>query len=125
MKQHWTRKISNSVKLSSVMLSEVRRQPNGVEAPHVYMQPLRPVEAFPPRLGGALWTVLVRALGRFATMYVQSLWSVPEMTLQVHLCLHCDGVLRLRSAPPHYAQDDSVAQDDRLELLDVTTRSWS
>jgi hypothetical protein len=44
------------------MLSEVRRQPNGVEAPHVYMQRLRPVETFPPRLGGALGTVPVRAL---------------------------------------------------------------
>ena|SRR4029077_1725418 len=125
MKQHWTREISNSVMLSSVMLSEVRRQPNGVEAPHVYMQRLRPVETFPPRLGGALGTVPVRDLERFATMYVQSLWSVPEMTLQVHLCLHCDGVLRLRSAPPHYAQDDSVAQDDSLELLVITTGPWS
>jgi hypothetical protein len=61
MKQHWTREISN-IMLSSVMLSEVRRQPNGVEAPHVCWQRLRPVEAFPPRLGGALWTVPVRAL---------------------------------------------------------------
>ena len=56
------------------MLSEVRRQPNGVEAPHVYMQRLRPVETFPPRLGGALGTVPVRDRERFATMYVQSLW---------------------------------------------------
>jgi hypothetical protein len=107
------------------MLSELRRQPNGVEAPHVCGQRLRPVEAFPPRLGGALWTVLVRDLERFATMYVQSQWSVSEMTLQVHLCLHGDGVLRLRSAPPHYAQDNSVAQDERLELLVVTTGRWS
>ena len=103
------------------MLSELRRQPNEVEAPHVCGQHLRPVEAFPPRLGGALWTVPMRDLERFATMYVQSLWSMPEMTLQVNLCLHGDRVLRLRSAPPLYAEDDSVAQDDRLELFVVTT----
>ena len=34
----------------SVMLSEVRRQPNGVEAPHTPVQLLQPVEAFPARL---------------------------------------------------------------------------
>jgi hypothetical protein len=33
-----------------VMLSEVRRQPNGVEAPHVCGQRLRRVKAFPPQL---------------------------------------------------------------------------
>jgi len=32
------------------MLSEVRRQPNGVEAPHTSVQLLRAVEAFPARL---------------------------------------------------------------------------
>jgi hypothetical protein len=56
MKQHYARDFQ------LVMLSELRRQPNEVEAPHVCGQHLRPVEAFPPRLGGALWTVPVRAL---------------------------------------------------------------
>jgi len=32
------------------MLTEVRRQPNGVEAPHTSVQLMQAVEAFPARL---------------------------------------------------------------------------
>jgi hypothetical protein len=73
----------------SVMLSAARRQPSGVEAPHVCRQGLRPVKAFPPRL-----------------TLVDSPLAHARNALQVQLCRCRDGILRLRSAAPRYAQDD-------------------